>query len=70
LHLFDERFDDNFFARVFVDPRKTTSTDTTCDVAVYAENGNLAFLIEGLGGVGSKSLNRLASQAASPGKTR
>ncbi|MDR3615875.1 MAG: SDR family NAD(P)-dependent oxidoreductase [Candidatus Obscuribacterales bacterium] len=70
LHLFDERFGENFFARVFVDPRKTTSTDTTCDVAVYAENGNLAFLIEGLGGVGSKSLNRLASQAASPGKNR
>jgi malonyl CoA-acyl carrier protein transacylase len=70
LHLFDERFEQNFCARVFVDPRKTTSTDTTCDVAVYAENGNLAFLIEGLGGVGSKSLNRLASQAASPGKTR
>ncbi len=69
LHLFPERVGGNFYARVFMDP-VTTAKDLTCNIAVYSKEGKLAFLLEGLGGVGSKSLNRLAAQAASSGTTR
>ncbi len=53
---------DGFFARVFITPG-TTARELTCDVAVYTKTGALAFVIEGLGGIGSKSLNRLSNQA-------
>ncbi|MBA3994753.1 MAG: hypothetical protein C0469_14640 [Cyanobacteria bacterium DS2.3.42] len=53
---------DGFFARVFITPG-TTARELTCDVAVYTKSGALAFVIEGLGGIGSKSLNRLSNQA-------
>lgn len=55
---------DSYFARVFITPG-TTARELTCDVAVYTKSGVLAFVIEGLGGIGSKSLNRLANQSAS-----
>jgi Polyketide synthase dehydratase len=70
LHLFPERAAKNFYARCFMDPT-TTATDLTCNVAIYNEEGKLALLLEGLGGVGSKSLNRLAASQATPtGTTR
>jgi hypothetical protein len=69
LHLFPERAAKKFYARCFMDP-STTATDLTCNVALYTEEGKLALLIEGLGGVGSKSLNRLANQASPSGTTR
>lgn len=72
LHLGDRdlMLQDNYFARVFITPG-TTARELTCDVAVYTKAGALAFVIEGLGGIGSKSLNRLASQSStSMGGTR
>jgi acyl transferase domain-containing protein/NAD(P)H-dependent flavin oxidoreductase YrpB (nitropropane dioxygenase family)/NAD(P)-dependent dehydrogenase (short-subunit alcohol dehydrogenase family) len=64
LHLGDRdlMLADSYFARVFITPG-TTARELTCDVAVYTKAGDLAFVIEGLGGIGSKSLNRLSNQA-------
>lgn len=66
LHLGDRDLllQDSYFARVFITPG-TTARELTCDVAVYTKAGALAFVIEGLGGIGSKSLNRLANQSSS-----
>jgi acyl transferase domain-containing protein/NAD(P)H-dependent flavin oxidoreductase YrpB (nitropropane dioxygenase family)/NAD(P)-dependent dehydrogenase (short-subunit alcohol dehydrogenase family) len=47
-------------ARVFMSP-ETTTMDLVCTLAIYNPNGALAMLIEGLGGVGTKSLNRLSN---------
>jgi hypothetical protein len=65
LHLGDRdlMLQDSYFARVFITPG-TTARELTCDVAVYTKAGALAFVIEGLGGIGSKSLNRLSSQSS------
>lgn len=71
LHLGDRDLllQDSYFARVFITPG-TTARELTCDVAVYTKSGVLAFVIEGLGGIGSKSLNRLANQSTSMGGAR
>lgn len=63
LHLGDisQLTQDKYFAKVFI-TAGTTARELTCDVAIYTESGELAMVIEGLGGIGSKSLNRLANQ--------
>jgi acyl transferase domain-containing protein/NAD(P)H-dependent flavin oxidoreductase YrpB (nitropropane dioxygenase family) len=55
--------------RVFMSPDSGV-TGLTCDVAVYDSNGSLSLLVEGLGGVGSKSLNRLSGGGLSIGAKR
>jgi hypothetical protein len=35
-----------------------------CDLAIYNENGELAVVVEGLGGIASKTFNRFASSPA------
>lgn len=49
-----------FAVRIFIAP-ESSAVELTCDVAIYNEDGQLQMLIEGLGGVGSKALNRLSS---------
>jgi len=63
LHRFAKPTAGKMLGRVFINPGANIR-ELTCDVAVYNEGGELAFVIEGLGGVGSKSLNRLANQGA------
>lgn len=60
---------DSFAARVFVVPGANVR-ELTCDVCVYNSEGELAMVIEGLGGVGSRSLNRLAAQSDTLGTPR
>jgi NAD(P)-dependent dehydrogenase (short-subunit alcohol dehydrogenase family) len=55
--------------RIFVSP-ESGATELTCDLAIYNSNGQLILLIEGLGGVGSKSLNRLSGGGLSVGAKR
>lgn len=47
------------FARILLGAA-TTPSELTCILAIYNREGKLAMLVEGLGGVGSKSLNRLS----------
>jgi NAD(P)-dependent dehydrogenase (short-subunit alcohol dehydrogenase family) len=63
LHKFARAYTDKLYVRVFVS-QNASAIELTCDLAVYNEDGTLAFVIEGLGGIGSKSLNRLANQTA------
>ncbi len=46
-------------ARVFLGT--SSATDLLCDLAIYNENGELALVVEGLGGIASKTFNRFAS---------
>lgn len=46
-------------ARVFLGT--SSATDLLCDLAIYNENGELAVVVEGLGGIASKMFNRFAS---------
>lgn len=69
LHLVKPLTEQNYLVRAFMDSQ-ITSTNLACHVAVYEESGELVLLLEGLGGVGSKSLNRLASPAGSTGSGR
>ncbi len=55
--------------RIFISPDSGIS-ELTCDLAIYDSNGGIALLIEGLGGVGSKSLNRLSGGGLSVGAKR
>jgi len=49
-----------FFAtRVFV-AAESSASELSCDLAIYNATGKLVLLMEGLGGVGNKSLNRLS----------
>ncbi len=41
-----------------------SKNELSCDLAIYNQSGELSILMEGLNGVGSKSLHRLASQNA------
>lgn len=59
LHLFSSPIGKMFNATVKV-PNESKNGELLCDLAVYDEVGRLVMLIEGLGGTGSKSLNRLA----------
>jgi hypothetical protein len=70
LHLFSAiKPGEQVIGRIYVRP-ETNARELTCDLAIYHESGEMAYLIEGLGGIGSKSLNRLASQAGPLGTTR
>jgi acyl transferase domain-containing protein len=46
-------------ARVYLGA--SSATDLLCDLAIYNENGELAIVAEGLGGIASKTFNRFAS---------
>jgi hypothetical protein len=54
---------EELYGRIFINPG-ATARELTCELAIYRKNGEMVMLVEGLGGVGSKSLNRLASQAS------
>ncbi|HEY9871385.1 MAG TPA: polyketide synthase dehydratase domain-containing protein, partial [Candidatus Obscuribacterales bacterium] len=43
-------------------PKEIEHGEMRCDLAVYDEHGAMVILVEGLGGIASKSFNRLASQ--------
>jgi hypothetical protein len=49
-------------ARVFMQP-ETSASELVCNLALYSHNGVIALVLEGLGGVSSKSLNRLSKSA-------
>jgi hypothetical protein len=38
------------------------ATELLCDLAIYDENGKIAVIVEGLGGIASKAFNRFSSQ--------
>ena len=63
LHLVRPLTAENYLVRAFMDSELSAS-NLACHVAIYTESGELVLLLESLGGVGSKSLNRLASTAA------
>ena len=48
-------------ARIFLSEQ--SATELLCDLAIYNQQGDLALLIEGLGGIASKAFNRFAAQA-------
>ena len=48
-------------AKVFLGA--ASATDLLCDLAIYNEEGDLAMVVEGLGGIASKTFNRFASSA-------
>jgi acyl transferase domain-containing protein/NADP-dependent 3-hydroxy acid dehydrogenase YdfG len=60
LHLCAPRHGSFFQAIVFI-PEESKNGQLTCDLAIYDEDGKMVMLMEGLGGVGNKALNRLAS---------
>jgi acyl transferase domain-containing protein/NAD(P)H-dependent flavin oxidoreductase YrpB (nitropropane dioxygenase family) len=47
-------------ARIFL--TETLATELQCDLAIYDEHDSLAIVVEGLGGIASKSFNRFAAQ--------
>ncbi len=61
LHLFKPVGEGLVSARVFLGSASTT--DLLCDLAIYNEQGELALVVEGLGGIASKTFNRFASSA-------
>jgi acyl transferase domain-containing protein/NAD(P)H-dependent flavin oxidoreductase YrpB (nitropropane dioxygenase family) len=65
LHKFSDPSPENLYVRALLYP--INANELSCDIAVYNADGSLCFVMKGLGGVGSKSLNRLAqvNQAAS-----
>jgi hypothetical protein len=69
LHILQPLSFENYYVRAFMDTQ-VTATNLACHVALYNEDGHLVLLLESLGGVGSKSLNRLASPGAPTGLNR
>jgi acyl transferase domain-containing protein len=65
LYKFSDPSTDNLYVRALLYP--INANELSCDIAVYNADGSLCLVMEGLGGVGSKSLNRLAqvNQASS-----
>ncbi len=61
LHYFKAPLGTTFTGRVFIPP-DTGKTELLCDLAIYNEQNQLVMVVEGLGGIGNKSLNRFASQ--------
>lgn len=47
-------------AQVFLNP--AMATELLCDLAIYDEEGKIAVIVEGLGGIASKAFNRFSSQ--------
>lgn len=52
----------NVFTAIVSVPHDTKGTELVCDLAIYDDQGQMIIYMEGLTGVGSKSLNRLANQ--------
>lgn len=48
-------------ARVFLS--EALATELLCDLGIYDEDGQLAIVIEGLGGIASKAFNRFSAQS-------
>jgi acyl transferase domain-containing protein/NAD(P)H-dependent flavin oxidoreductase YrpB (nitropropane dioxygenase family) len=65
LHRFAPVYSDRLHVRVYSNPG-SSAMEITCNLAAYNDDGTLAFVMERLGGVGSKSLNRLSQTAATP----
>lgn len=49
----------NATAQIFLNP--AMATELLCDLAIYDENGKIAVIVEGLGGIASKAFNRFSS---------
>lgn len=61
LHYFRAPVGTTFTGRVFIPP-DTGKGELLCDLAVYNQENQLVMVVEGLGGIGNKSLNRFATQ--------
>ncbi len=61
LHLFSKPEGTKFRAIVQI-PHETKNGQLKCNVGIYNESGELVMVMEELGGVGSKALNRLGAQ--------
>jgi hypothetical protein len=48
-------------AQIFL--TEAAATELLCDLAIYDQDGNLAMVIEALGGIASKAFNRFSSQS-------
>lgn len=59
---FLSRPEGSHFKAVVQIPQESQNGQLLCDLLIYDESGKLHMLMEDLGGVGSKALNRLASQ--------
>jgi hypothetical protein len=69
LHLLkapDCKQDSALTAYVLIAPTESKN-ELSCDLAIYNQNGELAILVEGLTGVGNKSLHRIVGQNAAAG---
>lgn len=71
LHRFDVEVAPPLTGRVVIDPN-SNDRELVCEVAVYNRHGQLLLAVTGLGGVGSKALNRLTAnrQSVSSGANR
>jgi len=67
LHLLAPLTGTTFKVQVFI-PEDLNSNILNCDLAIWREDGTPAIFIEGLGGIGSRSFNRLSKAQA--GTTR
>ncbi len=59
----------HLIARVFIPP-ELHNNELQCDLSVCEPDGTVILVIEGLGGIGSKALNRLSAQGELTGATR
>ena len=64
LHILASPQGEKFKAIVWI-PEESKNGQLLCDMGLYDEEGKLVLLMQGLGGVGSKSFNRLAQQPKS-----
>ena len=51
----------NATAQIFLNP--AMATELLCDLAIYDENGKIAVIVEGLGGIASKAFNRFSASS-------
>jgi acyl transferase domain-containing protein/NAD(P)H-dependent flavin oxidoreductase YrpB (nitropropane dioxygenase family)/NADP-dependent 3-hydroxy acid dehydrogenase YdfG len=61
LHLVSQPGDDRLSGRVFI-PDKMSHNELLCNLMVCNSDGKAVLVLEGLGGIGSKTLNRLGVQ--------
>lgn len=60
MHVYQPIKGETATARVFLGP--ASASDLLCDLAIYNADGSLALIVEGLGGIASKTFNRFAAQ--------
>ena len=60
MHIYQPIKGETATARVFLGP--ASASDLLCDMAIYNADGTLALIVEGLGGIASKTFNRFAAQ--------